>query len=185
MSNLKARKTQLKAARAERRDGNTCYDCINYMGGSCAMRLNSPDYPSYIVKANDLACDAYNIPSTRIDDPDEREPLFQGMANDEVFYESRIDHGHRKILNLAIFSVPELHRLGLLDQDYPVLGATIQHMGESCVFFLPNTKHVTVSVNGKARRIASNRYDVGNLFTRVMDKGSVKLQAWTRVQFDT
>lgn len=187
------------------RDYDSCFDCINYNAasehtGACAYRLNSPDYPTYTVGKFELTCDSFNVPATQID-TNNYETRFPNMPT-QVNFEARKDSGIRAVLDLRILSVPDLHRLGRVDQQYPVLAATIEHNGETCVFILPNTKVTkvpygepveTLEFLGKTQRTVTRqreakvpvcRYDLTKLFTKVSASGKVTLGNWSRIQFD-
>jgi len=195
--NNTARRAVTKQSRQENkeyhgRDFDACSDCINYNAasehtGTCAYRLNAPDYPSASVGKFAFACDNFNVPSTRM--PTTYNAVFTNIP-DQVNFESTKDHGVRIILDLRVISVPDLHRMGAVDQQYPVIAATVQHAGETCVFILPNTKMVKVSYGHPtadrqvSRKIATNRYDLISLFTRISESGKVQLGNWTRLQLN-
>ena len=187
------------------RDYEACFDCINYNAasehtGACAFRLHSPDYPTYTVGKFEFACDNFNVPATQID-TNNYEARFPNMPT-QVNFETRKDSGIRAILDLRILSVPDLHRMGRVDQQYPVLAATVEHNGETCVFILPNTKLTEVSYGapketveflGKTQRkvtrqakakVPVHRYDLTKLFAKVGASGKVVLGNWSRIQFD-
>lgn len=171
-----------------RQEGNTCFDCVNYRGGACAFRLNSPDYLDYTVEPLTLACDNFNVTATPVQ---ERHAYYHGMETQGTFGNLGLSsvqrddetHDFRKVISVDVMSVDALHRLGYTDQQYPVLVATIQH-GEGQVFFLPNTITKTITIGEGKRRLPSNRYNVAEMAQRVAEKGVVKLENWQHVQFE-
>lgn len=164
---------------------DTCADCANFKSGTCAFRLNSPDYVTASVKRDDRACSNFNVPSTRIDEDYEVEPVFDGLPS-QVFLERDMSksHDNRRVLELKVLSVDALHRLGYENEQYPVLCVSVSHLGETAIFFLPNTVHRTLKHGSHVARVACNRYAIDAMFARVAEKGSIKLSNWQRVQYE-
>lgn len=176
-ASLTKKMLQAKAIRQERHDLPTCFTCDNFRGGTCAFRLGSPDYPTANVEHNDLACAEYNVPSTRIHT--EPQAVFSGLP-ENVFYEGSKTTSKRIIMDMSVLSVDAMHRLDMVDEQYPCIAVTVKHLGETVVFYMPNTKEVRVG----RHRIAANRYDVVSLFTKISESGKIDLTHWRRVQFD-
>lgn len=168
-----------------------CGRCINFMSGTCASRLNSPDYPTASVSPEDRGCSEFNVPSTRFNtDYDEVYghdvvPVFDGLPS-QVFLERDMSksHDNRRVLELKVLSVDALHRLGYKNEQYPVLCVSVSHLGETAIFFLPNTVHRTLKHGEHVARVACNRYPIDAMFARVAEKGSIKLSNWQRVQYE-
>lgn len=158
-----------------------CGECVNYKSGTCAWRLNSPDYPTATVGFHSRACENYGVPSTRI--LKSPEPVFDNLPV-QVEAVSSKSHDHRRVVDMQVISVPALHRLGRVEQHFPVVAVTVAHRGETAVFFLENTKNTSVHTKRGRRKIATNRYDVAAMFNRVADKGTIKLSNWERIQVD-
>lgn len=168
-----------------------CAQCINYRSGSCAFRLNSPDYITASVNRDDRACDEFNVPSTRLQPT--QEPVYSNLP-DSVGHENEDgSHDYRRVRNLHVITPVDLERMGVKGEHYPVIAASVYHRGETAVFILPNTKAIRVTYKTKdeegkeqerKRTVPGQRYDVPAIYKRIVEKGVIQLHRWQRIQFD-
>lgn len=167
-------------------DIQTCKDCINYRYGACAYRMASPDHATYRVGPLDIACGEFDVPHTRIDTQPETE--FQTIEAISQAFERDYDGSPdlRRARQLQVLTVDDLRKLNINDQHYPVVAAQVQHNGESVIFYIANTdwrEFTRPNAKRPHRRIPVQRYNVADLYQRIVERGTLSLSLWTRIKF--